>query len=133
MKDSAHRSPCPIATALDVIGDRWTLVVVRDIFLGKKRYQEFLSGPERITTNILAQRLSYLEEAELVVKSLYQEHPPRYEYALSEKGRALAPVLTSLWDWSQTWEQGKTGETALPSPFETMQAKKSRPLSTDGQ
>jgi DNA-binding HxlR family transcriptional regulator len=115
MKESAHRSLCPIATALDVIGDRWTLVVVRDIFLGKKRYQEFLSGPERITTNILAQRLSYLEEAGLVAKSIYQEHPPRYEYALTDKGKALAPVLTSLWDWSQVWEQGH--KTASPSPF----------------
>ena len=115
MKETSHLSPCPIATALDVIGDRWTLVVVRDIFLGKKRYQEFLSGPERITTNILAQRLSYLEAAHLVTKSLYQEHPPRYEYALTEKGKALAPVLTSLWNWSQVWEQGH--ESASPAPF----------------
>jgi hypothetical protein len=57
----------------------------------------------------------------------------RYEYALNEKGIALAPVLTSLWDWSQIWEQGKTKETALKSPFEKFQAKKSRPLGADGQ
>ena len=115
MKESAHRSLCPIATALDVIGDRWTLVVIRDIFLGKKRYQEVLAGPERITTNILAQRLSYLEATELVTKALYQEHPPRYEYALTDKGKALAPVLTSLWNWSQIWVQGH--ETTSPAPF----------------
>ena len=117
MNEHAHRSACPIATALDVLGDRWTLVVIRDIFLGKKRYQEFLNGPEKITTNILAQRLKYLEDEELVVKTLYQEHPPRYEYSLSEKGRALAPVLSSLWDWSQVWELGKSPSAASPAPF----------------
>jgi DNA-binding HxlR family transcriptional regulator len=51
MDANAHRSGCPVATALDILGDRWTLVVIRDIFLGKKRYQEFLASPERITTN----------------------------------------------------------------------------------
>lgn len=117
MKERIHRSLCPVATALDVLGDRWTLVVVRDLFLGRKRYQEFLASPEKITTNILAQRLQYLEEQGLVEKALYQEHPPRYEYSLSEKGKALAPVLTSLWNWSQLWEQGKTQETAMRSPF----------------
>jgi len=115
MNERTRRSACPIATALDVLGDRWTLVVIRDIFMGKKRYQEFLNGPEKITTNILAQRLKYLEDTELVIKELYQEHPPRYEYALSEKGKALAPVLTSLWDWSQVWELGKKKTT--PAPF----------------
>lgn len=115
MNERTHRSACPIATALDVLGDRWTLVVIRDIFMGKKRYQEFLNGPERITTNILAQRLKYLEDTELVIKALYQEHPPRYEYALSDKGKALAPVLSSLWDWSQVWEMGK--KKAPPCPF----------------
>ncbi len=115
MNENEHRSLCPVATALDVIGDRWTLVVIRDIFLGKKRYQEFLASPERITTNILAQRLKYLEDERLVTKSLYQERPPRYEYALTDRGRALAPVLTSLWNWSQAWEFGASE--IPPSPF----------------
>jgi len=117
MSDKTHRSACPVATALDVLGDRWTLVVIRDIFLGKKRYQDFLLGPEKITTNILAQRLRYLEDEGLVVKTMYQEHPPRHEYALSEKGRALAPVLSSLWNWSQIWEIGLAGPDFPPSPF----------------
>lgn len=114
MDSNAHRSECPVATALDILGDRWTLVVIRDIFLEKKRYQEFLASPERITTNILAQRLRYLEEARLVVKTLYQERPPRYEYALTDRGRALAPVLTSLWNWSLKWEMGHSRVPASP-------------------
>lgn len=117
MDKKEHRSPCPVATALDVLGDRWTLVVIRDLFLGKTRYQEFLTSPERITTNILAQRLKYLEDEGLADKALYQAHPPRYEYALTEKGRALAPVLSSLWNWSQVWEMEKTAAEILPSPF----------------
>lgn len=114
MDANAHRSGCPVATALDILGDRWTLVVIRDIFLGKKRYQEFLASPERITTNILAQRLRYLEEERLVAKTLYQERPPRYEYALTDRGKALAPVLTSLWNWSLKWEMGQSRVPASP-------------------
>lgn len=105
MSEKTHRSPCPIATALDVIGDKWTLVVIRDILLGKKRYGEFLDSPEHITTNILAQRLKYLEEQGLVTKTAYSTHPLRYEYALTKKGSALTPVLDALKTWSISWEK----------------------------
>jgi DNA-binding HxlR family transcriptional regulator len=94
-----RRSVCPVACSLDVIGDRWTLLVIRDLFGGKRRYGEFLSSPEGIPTNILAERLKRLESAGLVASAQYSEHPPRSEYQLTERGRGLLPVLDALADW----------------------------------
>lgn len=94
------RSNCPIAAALDLVGDRWTLVILRDLFIGKKRYSEFLASPERITTNILASRLDLVEKAGLATRSAYQDRPRRYEYALTEKGRDLLPVLQAMARWA---------------------------------
>jgi len=90
---------CPVATALELLGDRWTLVVVRDLVLGKHRYGEFQESPEGIPTNILAERLKRLEQLEIVVREPYQEHPPRFEYHLTEKGKELKPVLRALRLW----------------------------------
>jgi DNA-binding HxlR family transcriptional regulator len=96
------RSPCPIAGALDLIGDRWTLLVVRDLlFYGKRRFADFLSSPEGIATNILADRLERLERSGLVRRRRYREHPPREEYHPTARGRDLVPVLRELIHWGQ--------------------------------
>jgi DNA-binding HxlR family transcriptional regulator len=92
----SQRSLCPVACTLDVIGDRWTLLIIRDLFAGKRRYGEFLASAEHIPTNILAERLKRLEGAGLVASVPYREHPPRYEYQLTERGRELMPVLDAL-------------------------------------
>ena len=94
------RSGCPIASTLDLVGDRWTLVILRDLINGKKRYSEFLESPERITTNVLAVRLTQMEEGGLVTKSLYQTRPKRNEYELTPKGRALQPLLQAMCRWA---------------------------------
>lgn len=94
-----RRSLCPVACSLDVIGDRWTLLIIRDLFAGKRRYGEFLGSPERIPTNILAERLKRLEAAGLVASTRYSEHPPRYEYELTERGRELFPILDAVAKW----------------------------------
>ena len=95
------RSACPIANALDLLGDRWTLLVIRDLlFLGKRRFGELLSSPEGIPTNILSDRLRRLEEGGLVEKVAYQLRPPRYEYQLTPKGMDLLPVLRTMVEWS---------------------------------
>ena len=95
------RSACPIANALDLLGGRWTLLVIRDLtFLGKRRFGELLSSPEGIPTNILTDRLRRLEEGGLVEKVPYQLRPPRYEYQLTPKGMDLLPVLRSLVEWA---------------------------------
>ena len=99
MTSPALRSRCPVACSLDVLGDRWTLLVIRDLFAGKSRFGEFLASPERIPTNILAERLKRLERAGLIVSAPYSQHPPRFDYHLTERGRALAPVVDAIALW----------------------------------
>jgi len=96
-----RRSPCPIANALDLMGDKWSLLVIRDLRRGERTYSELLSSPEGIPTNILADRLKRLEAAGIVVRSAYQERPVRYAYALSEKGQELRGVLLALVEWGK--------------------------------
>ncbi len=95
------RSGCPITNVLDTLGDKWTLLVVRDLVLGKRRYQEFMSSSERIASNILADRLKQLETDGLVARRAYQRNPVRYEYLLTEKGEGLKPVLEAIIVWGQ--------------------------------
>src|SRR5262249_29468626 len=101
-RSGALRSLCPIAGALDLVGDRWTLLVVRDLLLyDKRRFAEFLSSPERIATNILADRLDRLERCGLIERRRYADHPPREEYHPTARGSDLAPVLRELIRWGQ--------------------------------
>ena len=96
-----HRSRCPIACTLDLVGDRWTILVIRDLIRGRSRYGEFLKEPEGIPTNILADRLVRLEEAELVTRKPYQDNPLRYAYKLTPAGRSLGPIVAALAMWGQ--------------------------------
>lgn len=100
------RSDCPIACTLDLIGDRWTLLIVRDLMYGKRRFSEFLASGEGITTNILTERLNRLQRAGLAERSRYQQNPPRYEYRLTPAGRDLAPVLKAVFDWGRAHIRG---------------------------
>lgn len=96
----AQRSPCPIACTLDLIGDRWTLLIVRDMmFFNKQRFEEFLESPEGISTNILANRLKLLEDLGLVEKQPYSNHSRRMNYQLTEAGQSLRPVLKTMIAW----------------------------------
>lgn len=93
-----RRSCCPIACTLDLIGDRWTLVIVRDLFRGVSRYRDLLAGPEGISTNILAARLDKLVELGLVER--YEEPPSKHKcYRLTDRGESLRPVLKTVADW----------------------------------
>lgn len=96
-----ERSCCPITNALDVFGDKWTLLIIRDLVLGKRRYLELISSAEKIASNILADRLKRLEAAGIVARRAYQQKPVRYEYSLTEKGENLKPVLAAIISWSQ--------------------------------
>jgi len=93
------RSPCAVACTLDLIGDRWSLLVVRDLLRGSVTFGDLQNSPEGIPTNILADRLKRFEEAGLIAKSAYQEHPVRYAYGLTEKGKALREVLLAFVKW----------------------------------
>jgi DNA-binding HxlR family transcriptional regulator len=98
-----QRSTCPISTALEVVGDRWTLLIVRDLmFAGKRRFREFLQSEETISSNVLADRLNSLVECGIVTKSGDPTHAQKAVYSLTEKGLELLPVLIALSRWSQT-------------------------------
>ena len=82
------------------------MLIIRDLLLGKKRYQELMASPERIATNILADRLKKLEAAGLVIQQAYQQKPVRYEYILTKKGEDLRPVLEALVKWGKAYFPG---------------------------
>jgi len=101
------RSACPIAAALDLVGDRWTLLLMRDLlFYRKRRFADFLASPEAVSTNILAERLARLERAGVVERRRYQERPPRDEYHPTERGWDLLPMLSEMIRWSQRHVDG---------------------------
>ncbi|WP_339746786.1 helix-turn-helix domain-containing protein [uncultured Maricaulis sp.] len=109
MKQIISRSGCPIASTLDLVGDRWTLVILRDLINGKRRFTDFLTSPERITTNVLTDRLGQMEQAGLITRTAYQTRPPRFEYRLTAKGEGLLPVIQEMCRWANinmpsTWE-----------------------------
>ena len=116
---------CPIARTTDLMGDWWTPMVMREAFLGRRRFDEFQKALS-VSRGVLAKRLSRLVDEGLLEKSVYEEHPPRFEYILTEKGLAFYSVLAAMWrfgeDW--LWEEGdepplqifdrETGEPVAP-------------------
>src|SRR5215471_608383 len=91
---------CPVARTLDIVGERWTLLVLRDLFLqGPRRFQDFEVSLKGISPNTLSARLKRLEEAGVIERRFYAEHPPRAEYILTAKGRELGPILKALRGW----------------------------------
>jgi DNA-binding HxlR family transcriptional regulator len=98
------RSTCPISTALELIGDRWTLLVVRDLmFAGKRRFREFLQSEEGISNSVLANRLNGLMERGLVTRSGDPTHAQKAIYRLTDKGVDLLPVLVAMSEWTQKY------------------------------
>ena len=95
---------CPVARTLNVVGERWTILLLRDLSRGRKRYSELLQSLAGISTNLLADRLKRLEENGMVEQVLYSDHPPRAEYRLTDKGRAFLPVLAALKAYGEQWE-----------------------------
>ena len=106
------RSDCAVACTLDLIGDKWTLLIIRDLFFGKTRYKEFQDSAEKIPTNILACRLNKLGKAGLITRTPYQKNPVRYEYQLTKTGRSLAPVLRAFAQWGSGYISGARAKNA---------------------
>jgi len=102
----SERSPCPVATTLDVVGDKWSLLIARDMVNGKKRFGEFQASPEGIPSNILAARLKRMEQTGLISRVPYQDRPPRFEYQLTPRGLNLVPVLREMCRWANTEAPG---------------------------
>ena len=110
---ATRRSTCPAACALDLAGDRWTLLIVRDLLRGRDTFGKLASSDEGIPTNILSDRLKRMEEAGLIEAKPYQERPVRYAYALTGKGRDLTDVLSALARWGKKHVRG----TVVPPEF----------------
>src|SRR5262245_14560460 len=99
IRSGTRRSQCPVACALDIVGDRWTLLIIRDLLGGKRRYGEFLSSAEKIPTNILAERLRRLEREGLITRVPYSTRPLRVEYHLTPEGNELGHAVDALATW----------------------------------
>ncbi|HQQ70718.1 MAG TPA: helix-turn-helix domain-containing protein [Alicycliphilus sp.] len=95
-------SVCPVARALAVVGDRWTLLIVRELFLGARRFEEF-QAQTGMSSHLLSTRLKRLEGDGIVQRRPYSERPPRHEYRLTAKGLDLYPLLLSLKSWGEKW------------------------------
>lgn len=93
---------CSVARTLDIVGDKWTLLVLRDAFYGVRRFEDF-TRDLGIARNVLASRLTRLVDAGVMERRRYEDHPPRFEYRLTAKGRDLLPVLLTMMYWGDTW------------------------------
>ncbi len=112
-RSADRRSACPIANALDVLGDRWTLLIVRDlVFQGFREFGQFMAGGEGISTNILTERLDRLRCAGIIVRSDHPADGKKYLYHLTEKGVDLLPLLFDLVLWGAKY----TPDHAAPAP-----------------
>jgi len=99
---------CSVARTLEVVGEWWTMLVIRESFNGVRRFDDF-QGHLGIARNVLAARLQRLVDHEVLERRQYQERPPRWEYRLTEKGRDLYPVLLSMLAWGDRWTAGEDG------------------------
>ena len=114
----SYNQPCPIALALDILGDRWTLLILRDLMSGLQRYGDILENCRGISPNLLSARLKRLEAEGLIERRYFRELPPRVEYHITEKGWAVRPVLTSLIQWASQ-HFGPISPEALGEAFTT--------------
>jgi DNA-binding HxlR family transcriptional regulator len=104
-KKTPKRSPCPVAFSLDIFGDRWTLLVIRDLFYGRTRFKEFAASPEGIPTNILTDRLERLLARNIIEQIPAEDGTKRLAYRLTKKGKALGPILKAMRDWGLAWDK----------------------------
>ena len=90
---------CPVAKTLELVGDRWTLLMVRDLLSGPQRFQDFQASLPGMAPNILSERLKLMEQHGIVTRHFYSEHPPRAEYVLTDRGKELKMVVGALASW----------------------------------
>ena len=104
MESNKKRSDCPVSQALDVFGDKWSLLIIRDLMFGNKcTYNDFLKSDERIATNILASRLKGLEENGIIEKTAHPDSKAKILYRLTIKGIDLLPILMEIYIWSDKY------------------------------
>ncbi len=102
MNSAPYDMRCPVARTLDIIGERWTVLILRDLLLdGPRRFQDFERSLPGISPNTISARLKTLEDNAIIVRRFYEQHPPRAEYMLTDKGRQLGTVLKALMEWGK--------------------------------
>jgi len=102
LRSASYNMRCPIARTLDIVGERWTILILRDLVTGgPRKFQDFERSLIGISPNTLSARLKRLEEAGIVERRFYEQHPPRAEYVLTAKGRELGPALRALRSWGE--------------------------------
>ncbi|MAZ30795.1 MAG: transcriptional regulator [Flavobacteriales bacterium] len=100
---SSFRSNCPISSSLDVIGDKWTMVIIRDLFLGKKTFKEFSNSSEKMSSSILAQRLKSMVQYKIIVRKDLISNKKTKHYELTESGKSLEPLMNFLSSWGDEY------------------------------
>lgn len=96
---------CPVETTLVLIGEKWKVLILRDLINGTKRFGELKASIGSISQKVLTQQLRSMEEDGLVTRKVYAEVPPRVEYSLTETGSSLKPILDSMWDWGELYKK----------------------------
>lgn len=107
-----RRSPCPVACSLDIFGDRWTLLVIRDLFFGRTRFKDFAASPERVPTNVLTERLERLLAHGIIEQMPAADGTKRLAYRLTAKGKALGPILRAMRTWGLAWDKSTRSKLA---------------------
>ncbi|MEX0694048.1 MAG: helix-turn-helix domain-containing protein [Rhodospirillales bacterium] len=98
---------CPVARTLDIIGERWTILILRDLFMfGPRRFQDLQDSLSGVAPNTISARIKTLEDAGIISRELYSDHPPRAVYSLTKRGLDLKPALLSLRDWGEKYTAG---------------------------
>ncbi len=103
---SPRRSPCPVSCTLDIVGDKWTLLIVRDLLHGKSRFKDFAGSPEKIPSNLLSERLERLTLRGIIEQCDSPDGTKHRAYRLTKKGQDLKTTLVALRDWGLRWEKG---------------------------
>jgi DNA-binding HxlR family transcriptional regulator len=101
-----RRSSCPVSCSLDIFGDKWTLLVIRDLFFGRSRFKELLVSPEGVPTNLLSERLKRLLRYDIIKQMPSADGSKHLSYQLTKKGQALRPILEAMRYWGLEWEPG---------------------------
>ena len=111
MNDKSKELPaCPVETTLTLIGDKWKVLILRDLLPGTKRFGELKKSIGSVSQKVLTAQLCDMEEAGLVSRKVYAEVPPRVEYSLTELGQSLKPILDAMWSWGQGYKNSIIGK-----------------------
>jgi DNA-binding HxlR family transcriptional regulator len=109
---------CPVAETLDVIGDRWTLLILRDLVIRDRKFGKLQESLRGISPRLLASRIKALEKEGIIEAVRYSDHPPRDHYRLTEKGRGLAPVIRAIAEWGYKHQLDDAKRAAWQAPWE---------------